>query len=156
MSLSVVLVGIDGIVVASDTREMITFGEITFPRDGVHKIKVISDSIVLSVIGNLAGYCNFLVTYFTSKELAQSLSGVDDIDSFVDAFSEWAGNKYRKATQGMSPVLLRSDSNLFEIVVVGYKGSEPRMYIIHNSATEPALIPHLIEALTLPPKTATP
>ena len=98
------------------------------------------------MLGNLAGYCNFLVSYYISNELIKSRRSIKDIGLFVDRFSDWASEKYRKATHGMSPVLLNSLSNRIEIMVAGYsRDGISQIYVIRNDASEPALVPHLLD-----------
>ena len=55
MSLALVLVGKDGIVMASDSRETITYGDLTITQDSITKLQIISDAVTLTALGNLAG-----------------------------------------------------------------------------------------------------
>ncbi len=146
MSLAIVLAGKDSIVVASDSRETVTFGDLTSVEDNINKIKVVSDSIAIIGLGNLAGYCNYLLTYFVNKELIDSGADLSDVESFTDKFSKWASVRYKNATQGMPQILLNSLDNHIEIIIAGYtKKKIPQIYVLSNEPNQPALIPNLVD-----------
>lgn len=146
MSLAIVLVGKDGIVMASDSREMAQGGGIDYHRDDVHKLSNLSDYIGVMSVGNFVGFANWLLSYFETEFLPNEKYDSANVKELSVIFSQFLKKEYGIYSKDISPSWLSSNENLIYFVIAGYtKDGQPQIIRVSNEGRRPTFAPELLD-----------
>ena len=146
MSLAITLVGVDGIVMASDSREMAQAGGIDYHRDDVHKLQNLTERIGVLSVGNYVGFANWLLHFFETVSLYKITYDSKDITELSDIFSQFLLARYEMYSKGVSPSWLALNENLIDFTIAGYtKEGRPQIIRLNNIGHQLPFAPELLD-----------
>ncbi len=146
MSLVLGLSGIDGIVVASDRREMVQAGGIDYHRDNVQKVYELTKNTGIMSIGNFVGFANWLLYYFIHKLLPKLKINGGDVSELSKAFSQFLKSQYQIYSEGVNSNWLVLSENLIEFVMAGYtKEGNGQLIRFTNAGRRVPFTPELLD-----------
>ena len=146
MSLAITLVGVDGIVMASDSRETAQAGGISYHRDDVHKLSNLTEYIGIMSVGGSVGFANWLLHYFVTKVLPVLETDSADITDLSRAFSQFLAAQYQIYSEGMNTNWLVLGENLIDFTLAGYtQAGQSQIIRLANMGRSIPFVPELLD-----------
>jgi len=140
MSISISLIGSDGIVVATDSLRA-SFNPRNIQQDYAQKLWLWKDSLAIMIIGSNTRYSDWVMERFSKTKLA-SLS---DFEEIVDAFSKYASEDYLSHAIDKNRESPPEDIMIY--VMAGYsKEGDAKIVQLDSSRPSMLFIPKPIES----------
>jgi 20S proteasome alpha/beta subunit len=139
MSISVAIIGTDGIVLAADSR--VTSKSYTVEMSLLHNagkklwVKRIGDkfSIGVASVANNAGFQHWLIDYYLNVEVKAKEDKLTDFDVFIFGFSSYIKQMVELYAKDMPDKFISRDAFDLGFTVVGYMGKEPQIHYLQSS-----------------------
>jgi len=145
MSIAVGLVGIDCIVLATDSRVIEESEACKTHHDYAKKLRELCNSVGIMRVGGNRGYSRWLIELYQEilndipEEEKQKISG---ISSVARHFSRVVKNDYSFYAKGVPPSFQNASGYVMEFVLAGYTSEgEPRLVSLSSAPKEPRFAP---------------